>query len=237
MKIHRFVLKIKMADLDNGGCAISEPDFFHQVYRVLKLKPGEKIILSDGAGEEAMVEIVSFENDNVAVRLLDRQKNKNELPVRVILACAILKKDNFEWLVQKAVEVGVKEIVPLLTSRTIKTNLKMERLNKICREAAEQSGRGSLPEVREPVELESVLDRAGRDEKIICDPGGKEFFGSLKMKPGQTVWVFIGPEGGWTEKELEDGAAAGAKIMNLGAGILRGETAGIIAGYLAGHNL
>jgi 16S rRNA (uracil1498-N3)-methyltransferase len=150
--------------------------------------------------------------------------------VQVILYCSIIKRENFELMAQKATEVGVKEIVPLLSSRTIKLNIKSERVEKIIKEASEQSGRGKVPELHPPMTFKDALEHAkSNDLNLFFDPSGKIFSPLTQEKK---IGVFIGPEGGWDEDEIGLARAQNFQIVSLGKLVLRAETAAIVASFL-----
>jgi 16S rRNA (uracil1498-N3)-methyltransferase len=149
---------------------------------------------------------------------------------RVILYAALLKRDNFEWLLQKAVEVGVDEIVPLVSERTVKIGFNEKRWQKIIKEAAEQSQRHTLPILRPIQNFKEALN-AAKGEVLFFDPSGDRL-DNVEIKD-KIMSAFIGPEGGWTENEIQMVKDQKAKMINLGDNILRGETAGVVATYLA----
>ena len=152
--------------------------------------------------------------------------------VAAVLYCAILKRENFELVVQKATEIGVREIVPLITQRTVKLDIKEERLRKIITEAAEQSGRGRVPMLRQAMSFADALADAQRNDANfffdISDVIVEEGAIGDAMRRG----LFVGPEGGWSYEEVLAARAAGCHIISLGALTFRAETAAIIASYL-----
>jgi 16S rRNA (uracil1498-N3)-methyltransferase len=157
MKIHRFYLPESLA-LEK--LEIKDKNLIHQLNKVLKLKAGEKIILFNGRGEEALGAIEKITNHELSITIEKLENKENLIKNKVTLCCAILKKENFELVVQKATEIGVNMIVPLITARTIKTRLNLERLNKIIIEASEQSGRVTIPEISEPIKFEKAVMEA-----------------------------------------------------------------------------
>ncbi|MBI2064795.1 MAG: 16S rRNA (uracil(1498)-N(3))-methyltransferase [Candidatus Yanofskybacteria bacterium] len=234
MKTHRFIgnFNIKPGDL-----RIGDPELFNQIKSVLKLKIGEKIILGDGRMNEGLAEIKELGRDFIGVEIGGINTNINEPSRHIILCCSILKRENFELVVQKATEAGVKEIIPIITERTVKLNIRPDRLEKIIKEAAEQSGRGIVPILRDPVNFVDATGGVNRNGiNIIFDMSG-EIFGNWKLEIGNyPLGVWIGPEGGWTDKELERARVENFKIFNLGKLTLRAETAAIIGTYLIVHN-
>ncbi|MEW6617300.1 MAG: RsmE family RNA methyltransferase [Patescibacteria group bacterium] len=229
MKIHRFFGKFVIVD---KGIMIGEKEMVHQIKNVLHLKIGEKILLCDENKNEYMVEITRIEK-KVDTKIISSGKNKNESKRDVHLYLSILKKENFELAVQKAVEVGVNTITPLITDRTVKLDIKRERILKIIKEAAEQSERGIIPELKEIANFSDVIKEKRNGITFFCDRSGNNLYDLMKKTEEENVInVFIGPEGGWSENELEYAKENKFLIANLGKFTLRGETAAIIASYL-----
>ncbi len=209
---------------------IEDPEIIKQVRNVLRMEPGEAIILFDGKGMEAEVVIESINNKEIICNMVSKKKLE-EVGRSVSLYLAILKKENFELSVQKAVECGVSKIIPVITERTVKTGLNMDRLNKIMREAAEQCGRGLLPEILPTMSfLDALADGGGSDEKTIFHLVKEEYAPNMDARSAS---IFIGPEGGFTDKEIELAKSHGYKAASLGPLTLRGETAAIVASYRA----
>src|SRR3989344_1191072 len=155
---------------------------------------------------------------------------ETEQKIKILLCQAVIKKDNFEWIVQKCTELGVEEFVPLIAERSEKKNLNIERLRVIGKEAAEQSGRAFITKIHEPVTLEDAL--AGtKNDSIVFDASGSPLHNSSAIIHNSCS-VFIGPEGGWSERELELFKQRGVKIFSLGNATLRAETAAISASAL-----
>ena len=191
-------------------------------------------MLCDGQGREAEGLILERDSNGVSVELGPVVENRNEPATNVSLYCAVLKKENFELVCQKATEAGVAEIIPVVSERTVKLNLRAERGKKIIREAAEQSGRGRMPVLLGPMEFEEALERSrSATRRLMMDASGSALLS--KAEPAQTTAVFIGPEGGWSSLELDQAREAGLEIISLGSRTLRAETAAIIAVYLAAN--
>lgn len=230
MKIHRFIFNF---DTTEKSIKITDEEIVGQIRNVLKLKVGEQIILSDGKSDEALGSIIGLGKDAVIVKVEKFYKNENEPWANVVLYCAVLKKENFELVVQKATEMGVKEIVPVISTRTVKLNLNNVRLEKIIKEAAEQSGRGVLPILHEPSDFKTAIKRAEiNDINLFFDASGK-YVKDIGFKGKHRIGVFVGPEGGWDEEELRLTQESGFKIASLGKLTLRGETAAVIAAYIS----
>lgn len=232
MKRHRFYFE----GILDGVTVLSTGDLVHQIIRVLKLKAGEEIVLWNGDGNEYVFALEKIGAKDIRGRVVRVEKNDREPDVYGVLYCAILKRENFELVAQKATEVGVSEIVPLVSGRTVKTHINNDRLGKIILEAAEQSGRARIPVLCDAMSFNEALKRAGQDELSYffdCGEGLQpERADDLQQKK---VGVFIGPEGGWTDDERKSAKEAGFIFSSLGPLTLRGETAAIIASYLVCH--
>ena len=234
MKIHRFIgdFNVRL-----GSLKLQDRELLNQFRSVLRLKVGEKLILCYGRRNEGTAEIKEYGKDYVEVEIKEAGVNKNEPEKQVTLYCAILKRENFELVVQKATEVGVKEIVPIITKRTVKLDIRKERLEKIIKEAAEQSGRGIIPILHESIDFEKAIKGINdKNANFLFDISGKEFNSyTTNYLLHTTSW--IGPEGGWTSQELETAKTADFEIVCLGKTTLRAETAAIIGSYLAIHSI
>ncbi len=192
-KVHRF---IGPWQLGQGTMRIDDADLAHQMRSVLKLDAGETIIIGDGTGKEAHCRIVRYDRGAVILEGLSVGENPAEPALRATLYCAVLKAENFELAARKATEVGIARIAPVVTGRTVKLNLRLDRVEKVVREAAELAGRGVVPEVSPVAGLDSVWTDASKNEaNYFFDPSGEPF---PAMPRGiRTAGVFIGPEGGW----------------------------------------
>jgi 16S rRNA (uracil1498-N3)-methyltransferase len=250
MKIHRFIGDY---DLSKEEVEIVDPKIIKQIKTVLRLKKGEKIVLSNGKGQEVEISLDLISSDKVTgivteTKRLDDAKSHGQAR-KVNLYLAILKKENFELAVQKSVEAGVYRIIPIITQRTIKTGLNFPRLEKIIIEASEQSGRSVVSTLSPILNFkEALIDGANSQEKLIFHPTGITYTPSTSSgrsdsekssdsmrlsenKNTENISIFIGPEGGFTEKEIEEAKRAGYTVTSLGSLTLRAETAAIIATY------
>lgn len=225
-KIHRFITKYKK---EGNSIHVSDQNLIHQWKNVLKFKQGEKIILS-WENIDTLVEINKISNTDSTLKILGESKNTKEPNRKVNLFLAILKKENFELAVQKATELGIYSITPLITDRTIKTGLNIERLNKISKEASELSGRSSIPLINKTIRFNQIFNTT-KDNIILFDISGEKFH---KLEPeGTSISIIIGPEGGFTEEEIKLAKDSSSKIASISPLTLRGETATIIASYLS----
>ena len=232
MRLHRFIGHF---DLNQKQIVVNSEDFVNQARNVLRLKVGDKLILCDGNLKEAVAEIVNLNKEFAELKIVETCKNENESEKNVALYCSVLKKENFEITVQKAVEVGVKEIVPIITDRTVKLGLNKERLNKIIKEAAEQSGRGILPNLNEAIDFDkAIIEAKNKNEVNLFFQIGYPPLGH-SMSKFKKIGVFVGPEGGWTEEEMKIAQSNGFTLVGLGKTILRAETAAMISSYLTAN--
>lgn len=207
----------------------------HQLSKVLRVKEGQNIELCDGNLNEAEAEIAGIDKKSVSVDIKRVYKNQKEPRRSVRLFCAVLKKDNFEWVVEKATEIGVKEITPVTTDRTVKLNLRVDRLEKIALEAAEQAGRGVVPNILEPKAFEKAaeeLEPASRKMFFRTEEGTDSLKECLSKNAEERLEIFVGPEGGWSENEVALALSYNMEFRGLGGLTLRAETAAIVGSYL-----
>ncbi|OGN00422.1 MAG: hypothetical protein A3B91_04220 [Candidatus Yanofskybacteria bacterium RIFCSPHIGHO2_02_FULL_41_29] len=234
MKLRRFIRDFK---LSTDKINLSDQGVINQIKNVFRLKVGDLIILADGNFNEVKARIINFGKNGMEIEVTERYQNQNEPLNHIILYCAVLKKENFELVVQKSTEVGVKEIVPIITERTVKLNLRKDRLEKIVKEASEQSGRGIVPILGDPVSFDkAVVGSKNNDLNLIFDLSGVSFGNMERLGNEGHIGAWIGPEGGWTDQEIELARGSNFKIINLGKLTLRAETAAIVATYIVVHN-
>lgn len=225
MKIHRFFLQSKIGDKDK--VKITDENIVHQMRSVLRLEEGNEVILLDGTGIEFSGRIESISKKEVLVfkEKIKKADSKIDQKLELHLFASIMKKDNFEWVLQKATEIGVARITPVISERTEKNKLNMDRADKIVREAAEQSGRTDLPFLDEPIKL-SVALRVALETPIILDIHAPKI-DVAKLRAEKKVCIFIGPEGGWGQRDKELFDKRKVEYVSLGKNVLRAETASI----------
>lgn len=206
------------------------------IAKSLRMHPGENLILCDSIGTDYHCEIDRIDGETVTVRILNFCRSVSEPSVYATLYQAFPKADKMDTVVQKAVELGVSRIVPVTTARCISrpdakaARKKGERWQKIAEEAAKQSGRGVIPQVAAPMDLQgAVLEAAPEGITLFFYEGGGESIASLVQPQDRSVSIFIGPEGGFTEEEVAFAKENGARVVTLGPRILRTETAPIAA--------
>lgn len=219
-----------------GSIRIIGPDA-HHMKNVLRMRPGETVLISCGDEWEYTCRIDSYEDDSAVLSVTDIQKPGKELPCRITLYQCLPKKEKMELIIQKSIELGVAEIVPVESARCIvkpdpkKLPAKVARWNAIAASAAKQAKRMIEPEVKEPVSFaEAVRQLADKDVSLIPYERAegmtatRQTFGAIQKD--QSVGILIGPEGGFEETEVEMAEKAGIRPVTLGKRILRTETAG-----------
>jgi 16S rRNA (uracil1498-N3)-methyltransferase len=206
-------------------------DEHHHVSRVLRLKVGERILVGDGRGDvvEAVIEDVGREETRCRAEAMHR--HFNEPFVEITLLQGVLKNPSkMDWLVEKGTELGMASFVPLITEYTIAQSVKTERLRKLAEAATKQCLRGRIPDIREAQSLREVLDRLDGTRLLAFheQAPGHATPEALTLDERQLA-LFVGPEGGFSEPEIDLFRARGADILSLGPRRLRGETAAIAA--------
>ena len=206
--------------------------------RVLRLKAGEEVLACDGQGMECLCTVESVSAGEVILGVLERRSSRNEAAVKVSIYMAFPKADKLEHVIQKATELGAYEIVAFPSGRCISRpddkslKKKLERWQKIAASAAEQSGRGVIPEVIALPSFSAALERAAKADKALMfyeNEHATTLRMALESASFETVSLLTGPEGGLEEKEVEQARNAGLQVCTLGRRILRCETAPLCA--------
>lgn len=217
---------------ESGEVALPE-GLAHHALRVLRLRDGEPMVLFDGRGGEVDARLVVRGKAGFA-QLGERRTLDRESPLQVVLVQALASGDKMDWVVQKAVELGVTAIQPVQAERSV-LRLSGERADKrlahwqqVAVSACEQSGRNRIPQVHPLQPLVPWLAAVRGERGYVLAPGGGTGFGGEAWPEG-AVHVLIGPEGGWTEAELAACDAAGFRRVTLGPRVFRTETAGLAA--------
>lgn len=221
-----------------GGIVCIEGTDVNHMKNVLRMKAGEKVEVSDGQGAEYICEVDRYEEEHVFLQIISAGSGEAELPSRIFLFQGLPKGDKMELIIQKAVELGVYQIIPASTKRAVvkldakKAVKKAERWNAIAVSAAKQSGRSRIPQVMPAMSFREALEYARELDVVLIPYEQAEGMGKTKeiissVCPGQDVGIFIGPEGGFEEDEVERAIESGAHSITLGKRILRTETAGL----------
>ncbi|MDP1420791.1 16S rRNA (uracil(1498)-N(3))-methyltransferase [Peribacillus simplex] len=227
----------------NGNTVTISGDDFHHIARVMRMGPGERIITVKGNGMTAIAEISEITDDAVIGTVTEWKNEEKELPVRVVIASGLPKGDKLEYIVQKGTELGAVEFIPFIAARSVvkwdhkKVGKKLERLQKISKEAAEQSHRTVIPAIKDPMTADQLAGYAsGFDHKLIAfeeeaKRGETSVLASVlkDITAGQSILFVFGPEGGLADKEIEKLTDAGFMACGLGPRILRTETAPLYA--------
>ncbi len=230
-----FVADAQIAD---GAVTIEGSDVNH-IRSVLRMRCGERVRVSTDSGKNYYAVLSDLSGQTVRAKL-DGEAEDTELPCRISLFQGLPKGDKMELIIQKAVELGVYEVVPVAMRHCVtrldgkKAETKVARWQKIARNAAEQSKRSRIPTIQMPLEFSAAVDRAGSLDVLLLpyenERGMRATREALEaLEPGQSVGIFIGPEGGFAESEIALADQAGMRRISLGSRILRTETAGIAA--------
>ena len=221
---HRFYVPLELKPGESVTLAGEE---FHHAARVVRVRVGEEVEVFDGRGNAALGIVDALERDHALVTLRERIASR-ESAHAIHLAMAIINLEKFELVLQKATELGVRSIVPIVTERVElrpeRYRGKAERWNKIVFEATKQCGRAMIPTVEPPIAFEEALKRDGT--KILFDA---DVAPSDTPQPRDPATLYIGPEGGWSEHEIALAKTHGCVFERLGIRRLRAETAAIVA--------
>jgi 16S rRNA (uracil1498-N3)-methyltransferase len=217
----------------------------HQVRNVLRLRPGDRVVVLDDTGWECEVELREVERDVVSGQVIAERQSRGEPRTRITLYQAALKARKFEFVLQKGTELGIVEFVPLVCERSVvgdvsEIDVRQDRWRRIIREAAEQSHRGRLPVLRPTAMLTLACQEAVNGSSLTLILSENEPVTTLKqalergvssseLQSPVTIGLFVGPEGGFTTEEVYLAAQYGAQPVGLGPRILRAETAGLAA--------
>lgn len=211
-----------------------DKEMIHHLTRVLRVRVGDEIILCDGMATDYFCVVESLEPLNLKV--VRNQKSDTEPDKKITLYQAIPKNDKMEWIVQKAVELGVHKVVPVISEHSVKRALNLPRLRKISKAAAEQSMRGIIPVVGEPMPWQQALQEALQETSQESSKDGGFMIAAhekakrpLPTNLPEKAGLWIGPEGGFSDMEIAAMEKAKFEIIGLGPRILRTETAAIAA--------
>ena len=233
----RFFVNPQQISTDTHQILLQGSDVNH-IRNVLRMKPEDDLWISDGEGKEYHCKIEAILPEEILLHILYVQEPDYELPNRIILFQGLPKGDKMEFIIQKAVELGAAEIVPVRMQRCVvklddkKAEKKIQRWQQIAESAAKQSKRMLVPAIREVTDFSDAVTAAGTlDLMLVPYELAKGIDESRQIitsiRPGQSVAIFIGPEGGFEENEVSQLLAAGAHPITLGRRILRTETAGM----------
>lgn len=233
--MHRFFAE--PGQIGEKEIVITGADVNH-IRNVLRMRADEEVLIADGQGAEYRCKLTDLGENEVRAQILWKLDGNAELASAITLFQGLPKSDKMDLIVQKCVELGVSRIVPVSTKRAVvkldakKEQTRLKRWNTISESAAKQSGRGVIPEVSGVMSFGKALEEAKKLDVLLIPYERAEHMTETRrvmgeIRPGQSVGIFIGPEGGFEESEVEEAVAAGAKAITLGKRILRTETAGL----------
>jgi 16S rRNA (uracil1498-N3)-methyltransferase len=222
-KIHRFLVKTAP---NGASITLEDVELVHLMKNVLKLSTHESCIVFADKSDDYICSIKSIEKKSIMLNV-ESIMPKRVIPKQITACISITKRDNFELVVQKLTELGIQTIVPIISGRTIKQALRIDRLQKISDEALEQSGGSTRVHILQPQQLEDSLIKNKDMPVYLFDMNGK----SLSSILDKELVFYIGPEGGWSEEDKALFDKYQATVYTLGTTTLRAETAAIVASY------
>ena len=219
--------------VDSDHVTLSGPEAHHLIH-VMRAGRGDQVILFDGSGCQFSAEIQRLEKSSADLLICERQTINLELPVQLTVATALPKGDRQKWLVEKLVELGTSCLIPLVTERAVSKPVPqaLSRLERSVVESSKQCGRNQLMKINQPLTVPELIEQASPDTlRIVAHPEpalGEKSMDELLSSPAATdIALTIGPEGGWTDEEIGQFAAAQWQVVSLGPRVLRMETAAI----------
>ena len=233
--MHRFFVPAE--NVGNGEIRVTGDDINH-IKNVLRMTAGEKVVVSCGQGTDYYCIIEDIQETGVTLRIQEEKPAVTELPVRIVLFQALPKVDKMELVIQKAVELGASEVVPVRSRRCVvkldahREAKKLARWRAIAESAAKQSGRGILPQIHDSMDFGKALEYAQELDSVLipyelCDAIDESQHIVQRAVRQNSIGIFIGPEGGFERSEVEAAVRSGALPVSLGKRILSTETAGL----------
>ena len=248
--VHRFFLP---PECIVGGEVHFPPEVTHQLIHVLRLQAGQHLVVLDNEGAEYEVELHLPSPHLAAGRIVSNRPAAGEPQISLALYLCLTEREKFEWMLQKCTEVGAASFIPVISSRSLvqdaaEVNKKLPRWRKIVQEAAEQSQRGRIPGIEPPLAFAAACEKAGKENERVLIPWEGEVFSPGRRSLGEIlagavrpdadgagragIAVLIGPEGGFSDGEVELAKAHGAIPVSFGPRIFRVETAAVVAASL-----
>ncbi len=233
---------VKKENIHGNRAFIEDPGEIRHICRVLRLKVGDPVVLLDGEGKEYSAVLANLSSQRVSFSLLQNPvESVRESPLKLILGQGLLKSSKFEWLIQKATELGVTEIIPFYSLRVVprldgnQASSRQSRWEKIAAGAAKQCGRAKFPKIHSPLSFEEVLAQGfeGALKIFLWEKGSPGTLRDILTGPRSVVYALVGPEGGFSEEETAKIREAGFLPVTVGPRILRAETTGLVMATLA----
>ena len=241
----RFFVDKNNIDLENGTCIIEGEDVKH-ISKVLRCKVGEKLEICDKDNSEYVCEITDISKNQVDLNIIEKNEIKRESDFKVKLYQGLPKSTKMEFILQKLTEVGVDEIILVSTKRSVvkvddkKEGKKLERWERIIYEAAKQSKRGKIPTLRGVLSFDEALEDMKNNDMNICPYENEKTVSIKRAIRGSdinNIGIFVGPEGGFEEEEIQTLQDIDSKVVSLGPRILRTETASVVASSIVLYEL
>ena len=233
MRTARFFVSSEWIALGAGAFSIPIGSIYKQIVTVLRMKVGDNLSLCPNNDTEIDGKIQEITKVAILGSIVEVKAGKPLYP-RVTICAAITKRDTFEWMLQKCTELGVSIFMPILTERVVKRGKDVPvRWQEIVREASEQSGRTLLPTIIEPLSLSAALVKtANYDHKIMMHETADKKFDRSLVRQMDKVAIFVGPEGGFSDKEVAQAVESGSELLQVGDLVLRAETAATVGAAL-----
>ncbi len=233
MRIHRFFIEQKLEI--RPKIFIEDEALIHQWRSVLRFQVGQQVILYDNTGNEYQATIILLSKDKTEIEVHGSRRSAFAPRFPLFLFASLAKRDSFEWMIEKGTELGVMGFCPVVSEHSEKKEINMERSKILIKEACEQSWRPIKPEIFEPVSLAEALENLANAGGVTfaLDPTGElmdtEKYAAYRAagEKGERINVFIGPEGGFSPREVELLKERGVELVSLGKQILRAETAAV----------
>ena len=222
--------QIFLSDLDLEGTVLTiTGSEFHHLRRVRRFKTGEQVMAVDGQGHARILTLLEIGKSAVTASAAAPLLGLGESPIPITLAIGNLKSGHLEWVVEKATELGITRLVPLLTEHTLKQNIRRGRLERIAVSAVKQSARSRLPEIWNLTSPEEARRQSGDAQHWFCIQTEKAqpVFTVAQGAFPTNLWIWVGPEGDWSESEIEMAQRNEFLFIHLGPRRLRSETAAI----------
>ncbi len=228
MRLHRFYIN---EQIGNKEVKIADRDLLHQWKDVFRLNIGSQVILFNGDGKEYRCALSSMDYYDIRAEILEISANIIVQKKIIHIYPSLIKKDNLEWVFEKCTEIGVLHFHPVVSDRSEKKQLNVERAQKIITEAVEQSGRGIKPILHELVPLEEALEKLNC-KGFVLNIAGTPLSNIIDKNSNEEIALFVGPEGGWSDRDLNFFKNKNIEAVSLCEATLRAETANIVASSL-----
>lgn len=224
--------------IEGTTTVINDSELLHQIGRVLRLQSGDSFVLFNEK-TECTITILDISKSEITGNVSEHNLCSCDADREVVLYQGLLKSDKFEWVLQKVTELGVSRIVPIVSEHCVVKDIsenKKARYNKIIKEAVEQCGGCAIPDLEQSISFSQALEQLPKKAKLLICHEKEESLSlltALENNDATSLHIFVGPEGGFSEQEIEAAQKGGLEVVHLGKRVLRAETASIIAAGLA----